>query len=212
MPNPKRRHSAARRGNRRAHDSLKQAALVRVPELPRAEAAAPGVPALRAVQRPRSHRSRAGVECAVLRRHASSHADHCSRRHGRGSCPEAGSRRRDSGRQKPGGQGHPGGPRRRGAARTGQPRRLALAADRNPSRQRTDHHGRQRRQGRAQPSVTVRCAWPRAWCATARPGIRLRRQHRRGHGHRQNGAGRGARRGPSGAGRRVSHARPARPW
>ena len=31
MPNPKRRHSAARRGNRRAHDKLKQPALSECP-------------------------------------------------------------------------------------------------------------------------------------------------------------------------------------
>ncbi len=31
MPNPKRRHSAARRGNRRAHDKLKQPGLSECP-------------------------------------------------------------------------------------------------------------------------------------------------------------------------------------
>jgi len=31
MPNPKRRHSAARRGNRRAHDKLKPAGLSECP-------------------------------------------------------------------------------------------------------------------------------------------------------------------------------------
>ena len=36
-----------------------------------------------------------------------------------------------------------------------------------------------------------------------RPGIRVGGQHRRRDGHRQDGAGRGARRGPSGAGRRL---------
>ena len=39
-----------------------------------------------------------------------------------------------------------------------------------------------------------------------RPGIRLGRQHRRRDGHRQDGAGRGAGRGPAGAGGRISHA------
>ena len=45
MPNPKRRHSKARRDRRRAHDHLQAPGAQRVPELPRAEAAAPRVPA-----------------------------------------------------------------------------------------------------------------------------------------------------------------------
>ena len=50
MPNPKRRHSKARRDRRRAHDHLKPPGPEPLPELPRAQAAAPRLPALRPLQ------------------------------------------------------------------------------------------------------------------------------------------------------------------
>ena len=45
MPNPKRRHSQQRTATRRAHDALKASGLSECPELPRAQAAAPRLPA-----------------------------------------------------------------------------------------------------------------------------------------------------------------------
>ena len=44
MPNPKRRHSKARRDKRRAHDALAHAGDVDLPELRRGQAAAPRLP------------------------------------------------------------------------------------------------------------------------------------------------------------------------
>ena len=61
MPNPKRRHSNRRTQNSPRARCAEDARDVRMPQLPRAEAAAPRVPALRTVQGPRSGRSRAGV-------------------------------------------------------------------------------------------------------------------------------------------------------
>ena len=50
MPNPKRRHSKARRDKRRAHDALTPPALSDCPNCHEAEAAAPRLPALRVLQ------------------------------------------------------------------------------------------------------------------------------------------------------------------
>ena len=50
MPNPKRRHSKRRTSTRRAHDFLGEAGAGEMPELPRNEAAAPGLPTLRLLQ------------------------------------------------------------------------------------------------------------------------------------------------------------------
>ena len=49
MPNPKRRHSKRRTSTRRAHDFL-VSPLLRMPALPRNEAAPPGLPPLRLLQ------------------------------------------------------------------------------------------------------------------------------------------------------------------
>ena len=59
MPNPKRRHSKARRDKRRAHDALAQPGTVDLPQLPGAQAPAPGLPALRPLQGPRGRRAAA---------------------------------------------------------------------------------------------------------------------------------------------------------
>ena len=52
MPNPKRRHSKARRDKRRAHDALAHAPRVDLPELRRGQAAAPRLRPLRLLPRP----------------------------------------------------------------------------------------------------------------------------------------------------------------
>ena len=61
MPNPKRRHSKSRTAKRRTHDTLVGDAVERLPELPRAETAAPRVPALRVLPRPPGPRRRRSV-------------------------------------------------------------------------------------------------------------------------------------------------------
>ncbi len=123
---------------RRAED----ARAVRVPQLPRAQAAAPRLPPLRTIQGPRSSGSRAGVANPQ-------HADHCCRCNGRRPRPESGSGRRRRGRQNSGSQGHSGGPAGCPAAGTAGIRRLPRPAHRDRARQRADHHGGQRRAGRA---------------------------------------------------------------
>ena len=61
MPNPKRRHSRARRDKRRAHDALAQPGTSVCTELPGAQAAAPRLPALRVLQGPRGRRTPVGL-------------------------------------------------------------------------------------------------------------------------------------------------------
>ena len=58
MPNPKRRHSKTRTAKRRTHDALTRADDRPVPAVPRAEGAAPRLPALRLLPRPRQVRRR----------------------------------------------------------------------------------------------------------------------------------------------------------
>ncbi len=187
MPNPKRRHSKRRTSARRTHDSLRAPVLRRVPQLPRAQAAAPRVPALRTVQGPRS-RSKSS-KSNPLRPH--SHADHCGGRNGRRSRPQSGSRRSDSGRAldlasarhpgRPGGRGPPGT-----ATSTTAPADLPIEIHHASE---VDHHGGQRRQGRAHQEGQLHSRGLAPGARRRGAGVGLGRQHRRRHGHRQDGAG-----------------------
>ena len=66
MPNPKHRHSKARRDKRRAHDALKPPGNVDLPRLRRGEAPAPRLPSLRLVPGARHRAGREDVDAARL--------------------------------------------------------------------------------------------------------------------------------------------------
>ena len=55
------------------------------------------------------------------------------------------------------------------------------------------------------PKATPPCAWASTGARRAGRRVCHRRQHRRGHGHREDGAGSTSRGRPSRAGRRLSH-------
>ena len=105
------------------------------------------------------------------------------------------------------GQSHPGGPaRRRPRANWRMHDGAGESAHRDPSRQRAGHHGGQRRQGGPHQARQLHPRGLPAGARRHRAGLGLGRQHRRRHGHRQNGAGNDSRRGPARAGLGVSHA------
>ena len=153
MPNPKRRHSKARKNNRRAHDHSVRAGLHRVSQLPRNEAAPSRLPALRLLQGPRSD-GYLGLTAALIVRHernllSRDSADRQAVRDDHHRCGRYGRRPRSAARSRGLGIGgarirrtrSAGGPSCRNQTGT-CPALAARASDRNGSGERSDHHER----------------------------------------------------------------------